>query len=87
MTTLYCVIKAEEISRFVKIYVTYNDKTRQYFTRNLFENKATDFFLLDNMVYIKIMEQLEDPFVIIEGEDRAGRKIVIKEKSADGSIV
>jgi alpha-tubulin suppressor-like RCC1 family protein len=87
MTTLYCVIKAEEISRFVKIHVTYNDKTRQYLTRNLLANKTTDFFLLDNMVYIKIMEQLEDPFVIIEGEDRVGRKIVINEKSANGKTV
>ena len=33
------------------------------------------------------MEQLEDPFVIIEGEDSAGRKIVINEQSANGSMV
>ncbi len=87
MTTLYCVLKAEDISRFVKLYVTYNDKTRPYFTRNISTNKATDFFLLDNRVYIKIIGQLEDPFVLIEGEDRAGRNIVINEKSADGKAV
>ncbi len=87
VTTLYCVIKAEEISRFVKLYVTYNDKTRQYFTKNILRDKSAEFFLLDNMVYIKIMEQLEDPFVIIEGEDRAGRKIVINEKSANGKTI
>ncbi len=44
MTTLYCVIKAEEISRFVKIYVTYNDKTRQYLTKNIIENKSAGIF-------------------------------------------
>ena len=30
------------------------------------------------------MEQLKEPFVIVEGEDRAGRKIVFNEKSANG---
>jgi alpha-tubulin suppressor-like RCC1 family protein len=87
MTTLYCVIKAEEISRFVKIYVTYNDKTRQFWTRNLMTSKSAEFYMLDNLVYIKVMEQLEDPFVIIEGEDRAGRKIAFKKKSENGNTI
>ncbi len=71
----------------LRIYVTYNDKTRQYLTRNLLTNKSPEFFLQDNMVNIKIMEQLEDPFVIIEGEDRAGRKTVFNEQSANGNTV
>lgn len=87
VTTLYCVIRAEEILRFVKLNVTYNDKTRQYFTKNILRDKSAEFFLMDNMVYIKIMEQLKDPFVLIVGEDRAGRKIIINEKSANGKII
>ena len=87
VTTLYCVLKEEQITRFVKLYVTYNDKTRQYYTKNVLKDKSSEFFLLDYLVYIKIMEQLEDPFVIIEGEDRTGRKIVINEKSANGKTI
>src|SRR5674476_39503 len=56
VTTLYCVIRDEQISRFIKVNVTYNDKTRQYFTKNILMDKSAEFFLLDNMVFIKIME-------------------------------
>lgn len=83
-TTLYCVLNAGELARFVKIYVTYNDKTRQYFTKNILRDKSAEFFLLDLKAYIKIMEELSEPFVIIEGVDKAGRRIVFNERSANG---
>jgi alpha-tubulin suppressor-like RCC1 family protein len=87
VSTLYCVIKAEAISRFVRLDVTYNEKTRQYLTKNILQDKSAEFFMQDYMVYIRIMEPLDDPFVIIEGEDRAGRKIVINEKNAKGNTI
>ena len=87
LTTLYCVINAVDLIRFVKINVTYNDKTRQYFTKNIVKDKSAEFFLEDYKVYIKIMEELREPFVIIEGEDRAGRKIAYNEKSANGKTI
>ncbi len=87
VSTLYCVIKAEQISRFVRLDVTYNEKTRQYLTKNILQDKSAEFFMQDYNVYIRIMEPLNDPFVIIEGVDRAGRKIAINEKSANGNTI
>jgi alpha-tubulin suppressor-like RCC1 family protein len=87
VTTLYCVIKADEIMRFVALDVTYNDKTRQYLTKNILKDNSAEFFLENNLVYLRIMDQLKDPFVIIVGEDRAGRKIVINEKNSKGKTI
>jgi alpha-tubulin suppressor-like RCC1 family protein len=87
VTTLYCVLRAEEIARFVKLNVTYNDKTRQYFTKNILKDKSSEIYILENKVYIKIMEQLNEPFVLIEGEDAAGRKIAFNEKQFNGMTI
>jgi alpha-tubulin suppressor-like RCC1 family protein len=86
-TTLYCVINAVDIVRFVKIHVTYNDKIRQYFTKNILKDNSAEFFLQYDKVYIRIMEELNEPFVFIEGEDRMGRKIAYNEKSANGKTI
>jgi alpha-tubulin suppressor-like RCC1 family protein len=86
-TTLYCVINVVDIIRFVKINVTYNDKTRQYFTKNIVKDRSAEFFLQDYKAYIKIMEELKEPFVMVEGENLAGRKIAFNERSANGKTI
>ena len=45
VTTLYCVISTMDMFRFAKLNVTYNDKTRQYFTKNILRDKSAEFFL------------------------------------------
>jgi len=84
VTTMYCVLNVDDIIRYIKIFVTYNDKTRQYYTRNILNDKSTDYFVELDMVYIKIMEQLSDPFVIIEGEERTGGRKILNERDARG---
>jgi hypothetical protein len=86
-TTLYCVIKVSDLSTFVKVYISYNDKTKQYYTQNLLREKSTEYFTENSLVYIKINEQLDEPFVIIEGEDLTGRKHMIYEQNAKGKTV
>jgi alpha-tubulin suppressor-like RCC1 family protein len=84
VTTLYCVISTMDLVRFAKLNVTYNDKTRQFFTKNIMRDNSAEFFLVDFKAYIRIMEELKEPFVIVEGEDFAGRKIVFNERSGNG---
>jgi len=87
VSTLYCVMKVADILYFEKIYISYNDKTKQFTTRNLLKAKSGDYKIEDNLIYFKINEELEEPFVIIEGEDKSGKKYNINERNAMGKIV
>jgi hypothetical protein len=85
--TLYCVMKVSDISNFVNIYISYNDKSKQFNVKALLNDKSTEYYVEGYLIYFKINEQLDDPYVIIEGEDRAGKRHNIKLKDARNQVV
>ncbi len=86
-TTLYCVLKAEDVIPFVRLNVSYNGKSRIYLVQTLLNEKSADFFVENMLVYIRIMEQLDDPFVIIDGIDRMGRIRHFNQQDATGKTL
>jgi hypothetical protein len=86
-TTLYCVLKADDIIPFVKLNVSYNDKTRQYSVQSLLKEKSTEFFSETGLVYIRITEELTEPFIFIDGIDKMGRIRHFNEQSANGKNI
>jgi hypothetical protein len=85
--TLYCVVKVTDLSDYKKLNISYNDRTKQYVTQNIFKNRSEDTRVEGNYVYFKINEILDEPYVIIEGETLDGKKSSIYERNAKGQLI
>jgi hypothetical protein len=85
--TLYCVMKVTDLRNFEKIFVSYNNKTKQFITQNILKVKSADYSVEGSLVYFKIEEQLDEPFVIIEGIDKTGKKHIINNLHGKGQVV
>ncbi len=84
---LYCVMKISDISNFDWIYLSYNNKTLSYDTRNLLTAQSEAYYLDGDFICLKIQDNLTVPFVVIEGVDREGKKYFIKERNARGQVI
>jgi hypothetical protein len=85
--TLYCAIAASDLSNFEKVYLSYNDKTKTYFTKSLSKNKSEEYIVEGKFIFFRISENLVEPFVIIEGMDKLGNKFDINERNAMGKVI
>jgi hypothetical protein len=86
-STTYCVMSLEELRKFNKIILSYNEKTKKFATKNLLTEKSADYKIESNLIYFKIEETLIEPFVILTGEDKDGKTFTIRERNALGNII
>jgi hypothetical protein len=87
LPTLFCVMSVTDLFNYKKIYLSYNNKTKQYFTQNLLKTTPEDVRFEGYFVYFKINEILNEPFVIMEGEDSRGKRYTIYERNAIGQVI
>jgi len=84
---LYCVMAVIDAINFEKIYLHYNNKTKTFITKNIVKDKSEEYWIEGKYVFFKIGEDLEQPFVIIEGVDKGGHKHDINERNARGKVI
>lgn len=84
---IYCVMKVTDLRNFEKIFVSFNNKTKQYNTQNILKVSSADYSVEGSLVYFKIEGQLNEPFVIIEGLDKTGKKQNINNLNGKGQVV
>jgi len=88
-STLYCVLNLSDIKNYKKINLLYNDKQIDYRLSKLNKGKinTSDAVIKGNHIYFKIKEKLEEPFVIVNLEDKKGKIYKVKLKDAAGHII
>jgi hypothetical protein len=86
LPTLYCMMRVADLQDYNRVSISYNDKTKEFTIGKLLKEKSNDYKVEGDFIYFKIDEKLIEPFVVIEGKDRDGKRYNIRERNANGEV-
>jgi hypothetical protein len=84
---LWCVLSLTDLQKYEKLNISYNEKIDQFVTNNILKTKSADYKIENGLVYFRINENLSEPFVVIEGTDKNGKKYTFRLKDARGKTI
>ena len=83
----YCIIRKTELLEFKNIIINYNKKSKKFLVKDIFKGQSNDYILEGGYVLFNIDEKLDDPFVIVEGEDDTGNRYNIHQRNNNGKVI
>jgi hypothetical protein len=83
----YCMMRMADLLAYKSITVNYNNRSKKFLTKNLLTYKSADYTVNRDFILFNIDEKLNEPFVILEGEDAQGKKYNLCQRNANGEII